>query len=627
MKILFLTKYDTLAASSRLRAYQYKDKMDSSRFEVDVKPLLSNRYLERKFTNKRISIFYLAYLFFKRIFDLLNTDKYDVIIIHLELFPFIPPVFEWLLFKTNKKIYFDYDDAVYHNYDMADNFLIRLFLGPKIKYLMRKADGVIAGNNYTEKYALNSGATNILILPTVINIDDYADKAPAYASKKNFTIGWIGSPSTATYLEIVKEPLAKLGQITPVSLHLVGAGSNLNLSIDNVEVISVGWSEENEQKALKEFDVGIMPLYDRPWDKGKCAFKLIQYMASFLPVVSSNVGMNAEIINNRANGLLASSSDDWFDSLYKIYHDRDIRKVMGNNGRRLIETDFTIQSRLADFEAFISREIKLVETIDLDQELVTLPSYSLVTIGLNCASTIARTIDSVLRQTILPKQYVFVLGSSEDDSYNLILSYKSYIEEKGIEFVLLDEVKSSFAAIPSAWNLGIEMVNSDIVAILNADDFYPSSETMLNVLGNFKKNNDCLIVSGRINHPNSSSFEIAINNMREVIINTIGHKILFPYLNPYNHPATFISKKLYNKIGLYNINYVVSSDYEFLYRAFSLGYKTTINNEVLVSMEPGGFASQHKEIGRKEAYKIATSYTKLNLLPGLAFILRFILRK
>ena len=213
----------------------------------------------------------------------------------------MPPIFEWFLFQTDKKIYFDYDDAIYHNYDLSDNLIARLFLSSKIRYLMRKADGVIVGNNYIEKYAKHSGATNILKLPTVVDIDTYTNSPVPYTPKKNFTVGWIGSPSTSKYLKVIEESLIKLGKLTPVTLYLVGASNKLNLSIDNVEIVSVEWSEKNEQKALREFDVGIMPLFDEQWEKGKCAFKLIQYMAAFLPVVSSNVGMNAEIINNRKN--------------------------------------------------------------------------------------------------------------------------------------------------------------------------------------------------------------------------------------------------------------------------------------------------------------------------------------
>ena len=107
MNVLFLTKYDTLAASSRLRAFQYQSKIDASRFNVDVQPLLSNIYLEKKFNNKRISLIYLIYLFFKRLFFLFNVYKYEVIVIHIELFPFVPPIFEWILLKFHKNIYFD----------------------------------------------------------------------------------------------------------------------------------------------------------------------------------------------------------------------------------------------------------------------------------------------------------------------------------------------------------------------------------------------------------------------------------------------------------------------------------------------------------------------------------------
>ena len=135
---------------------------------------------------------------------------------------------------------------------------------------------------------------------------------------------------------------------------------------------------------------------------------------------------------------------------------------------------------------------------------------------------------------------------------------------------------------------------------------------MSTVLENFSKNEEYLIVSGRIIYTNTERTQI---NRSER---------LFPFLNPYNHPATFISKKLYDRIGAYNTSYIVSADYEFLYRAFSLGYKFFIDNDILVSMEPGGFASQNKKIGRAEAYRIASNYTKLNLFPGLAFILRFI---
>jgi glycosyltransferase involved in cell wall biosynthesis len=352
--ILFLTKYDNLAASSRLRAYQYQNKIPLSICKVDVQPLLSNRYLEKKFSGIPVSGFYLFYLFIRRLFFLFKVNRYDVIIVHIELFPFIPPVFEWLLFKAKSKVYLDYDDAIFHTYELSENFYIKLFLSNKIKYLMQEADGVICCNKYIEEYARNSQAKKTLVLPTVIDLYKYAPKPIDTKQEEGFTIGWIGSPSTAKYLEIVKESLSKLGQIEPVILYLVGAGNN-KICIENVHVISVPWSEKNEQIALGKFDLGIMPLYNESWDKGKCAFKLIQYMASFLPVIASNVGMNSEVVSNGENGFLAENSDEWFNALYELHHNYELRKLMGEKGRALTISRFTIQAKISDFLQFVGR--------------------------------------------------------------------------------------------------------------------------------------------------------------------------------------------------------------------------------------------------------------------------------
>lgn len=251
------------------------------------------------------------------------------------------------------------------------------------------------------------------------------------------------------------------------------------------------------------------------------------------------------------------------------------------------------------------------------KHLITMNNYSVITICLNCEKTIKRAIDSVVSQTMPPKQYIFVCGDSKDKSSEIIASYRKDIEDKGVEFILIKEQKSkSEAGIPASWNLGIEEVTSDVVAILNADDFYPDKKLMSVVMEDFNKTEGCLIVSGGIYN---------IDNPSQVYMSR--SELLFQVLNPYNHPATFIAKKLYDMIGTYDTSYHVSADYDFFYRAFSLGYKFLIDNEVIVAMGPGGFASQNKNIARYEAYKIASGYMKLNIIPIMAFISRWILRK
>lgn len=352
MNILFLTKYGDLSASSRLRAFQYQAKIDKSKYTVDIQSLFDNKYLFTRFKSSRILIINRAiYGFLKRLFFLLKVRQYDILIIHLELFPYIPPIFEYLLFKTSKKIYFDYDDAIFHSYDKSNNKLVRFFLANKIKFLMKTADGVICCNKYIENYAIRSGAKRTLRLPTVIDLSNYVLNPKHQNSNSFFTIGWIGSPSTTKYLDIVKEPIARLAEFYPITLYLVGSDVNRSVTIKNVKIKHAVWSEINEQKALKEFDIGIMPLYDNFWDKGKCAFKLIQYMGSFVPVVASGVGMNVDIVGK--GGFIVNNSSEWFDAIKILFDDISMREKMGQFGRETIENGYTIKTALPALIDFI----------------------------------------------------------------------------------------------------------------------------------------------------------------------------------------------------------------------------------------------------------------------------------
>ncbi len=352
MKILFLTKYSDLSASSRLRAFQYKSRIDKTEHSVDVQSLFDNKYLLMRFKSPNIlNIHRIIYSFIKRFIFLLKVYRYDVLVIHLELFPYFPPVFEYLLSKTNKKIYYDYDDAIFHVYDKSNSDLVRFFLANKIKFLMRIADGVICCNDYIRKYAIESGAKRTLISPTVINLDNYILTPRKCENKHSFTIGWIGSPSTTKYLDIVKDSIARLSEFYSITLYLVGSDINKNITIKNVKVIRDDWSEFNEQKALRKFDIGIMPLYDNDWDRGKCAFKLIQYMGSFLPVVASDVGMNKDIVGK--SGLIVRNESEWFDAIRVLFEDAHMRSKMGKVGRKIIQNGYTIESTLPKLINFI----------------------------------------------------------------------------------------------------------------------------------------------------------------------------------------------------------------------------------------------------------------------------------
>lgn len=255
------------------------------------------------------------------------------------------PFFVEKYFLNGKTYVLDYDDAVFHNYDLLTNQLLRRVYGNKIRSLIRGSCGVFAGNNYLADYAINSCASFVLILPTVVNLNSY----PVCFNKKrvsNFVIGWVGSPSTAKYLKLVESSLKKLFSIYYFELHVVGA-SNVDIELTGFPVKYITWSEIEEHNLIDDFDVGIMPLHDTPWENGKCGYKLIQYMACSKPVVASPVGVNRIIVSNGVNGFLAKTDQEWFASFLRLYEDRGHCKLMGQNGRDLVIESYSIQAKIS----------------------------------------------------------------------------------------------------------------------------------------------------------------------------------------------------------------------------------------------------------------------------------------
>lgn len=153
-------------------------------------------------------------------------------------------------------------------------------------------------------------------------------------------VGWIGSPSTFKYLKKYKAVFSQLLEKGNVELHIVGATEDLGLGT-NVKYLK--WTEENEVALISNFDIGIMPLENTPWELGKCAYKLIQYMGCGVPVVASAVGMNKEVVDDGINGFLVQSEEDWTSKLTQLIDDSTLREKLGKMGRRKVESQFSLQ--------------------------------------------------------------------------------------------------------------------------------------------------------------------------------------------------------------------------------------------------------------------------------------------
>jgi glycosyltransferase involved in cell wall biosynthesis len=283
--------------------------------------------------------------YFQRFFALWTVFKYDSIVIEYELFPYFPAWFERLFSLCNIKYIVDYDDAVFHNYDLHPNPIIRFILKNKISKIMNHSHCVIAGNTYLKEKAVLSGAKTVQIIPTVIDINRYYTK-DRYISRDKVVIGWIGTNSTFKYVKNISQILKQLIEKYNIIIHIVGANESLDLGENEKHIV---WSEENEVQSILTFDIGIMPLDDGDWEKGKCGYKIVQYMACAIPVVASAVGANKDIVSHESNGFLVSELDEWYSRLEQYIKNSELRRQHGLNGRFSVENKYCVQKQLAQY--------------------------------------------------------------------------------------------------------------------------------------------------------------------------------------------------------------------------------------------------------------------------------------
>ncbi len=339
MNILLLSRYGNLGASSRIRFYQYLPYLREQGVEVMVAPLLSDNYLRDLYAGKRLGAVSVLAAYTRRIRTLMRRRRFDLLWIEYELFPWLPSWLESLALPKPTRYLVDYDDAIFHRYGLHTNPLVRRMLGHKIDDLMRRASMVVVGNEYLRDHAIAAGAEQVEMLPTVV---DAARYQPKYSTRHDaVTIGWIGSPSTRRYLQIVLGAISRLQQMGK-PIRLIVVGGDLPVS-DNLPIVNMEWSEAGEVGMIQSFDVGIMPLLDSPWERGKCGYKLIQYMACGKPVVASPVGVNRKIVEHGTNGFLAGNEEEWVSYLSRLIEDPILRTEMGKKGRARVESEFSLE--------------------------------------------------------------------------------------------------------------------------------------------------------------------------------------------------------------------------------------------------------------------------------------------
>ncbi len=338
MDILLLSRYGRLGSSSRVRFYQFLPYLEARGFRFTVAPLLDDAYVENLYTGRPQSRPAIARGYFRRLGRLLGARRYDLIWLEKELFPWMPAWFEAALPRLGAPYAVDYDDAVFHRYELHSSGAARRLLGGKISAVMKRAAAVVAGNAYLADYARSAGAGCVEIIPSVVDLERYA---LSNLSNPEPVVGWIGAPVTAPYLEAVGPALKEVAAAHEgLRTVLVGSGP---LKLEGAYAEVRPWTEAGETGEIARFSVGIMPLPDEPFERGKCGYKLIQYMAAGVPVVASPVGVNTEIVEHGANGFLAGTHEEWVRALDALLRDPPLRAKMGVAGRKKVEESYSLR--------------------------------------------------------------------------------------------------------------------------------------------------------------------------------------------------------------------------------------------------------------------------------------------
>lgn len=309
MKLTIYTRYDTLGASSRYRYFMYLDILHSAGWGAVIYPFFSNRYLKKLYLNGKKSRLRFIFSTLKRVSQLLFSG--NELLIEYELLPFIPYKIEYLLLK-NKKYVLNFDDDVWEKYRSKPA------LTDKFDELITASSGVIVANDMLWERCMKLN-NNVIKIPTVVDICLYCCNKPKF---ERFTIVWIGTPVTYVFLEQHKKQLQAMAAKVDFELLVIAVKSLETRAISGVNMRFVDWSQETEIELLMRSHVGIMPLINDTFARGKSAFKLIQYLAAGLPVIASPIGENCTVVNAGFNGFLARSEEEWVTSLEQLSTDK-----------------------------------------------------------------------------------------------------------------------------------------------------------------------------------------------------------------------------------------------------------------------------------------------------------------
>lgn len=271
--------------------------------------------------------------------EVARAPRHDVMVVHRNAMLGGPPIAEMLLARSGTPMVYDFDDAIYTDPTGGSAPLRRLLRSDwRVPALCRRADLVSVGNHFLETW-VRPHNPSVVVWPTTISMAAYRQKPPSDPSRRP-VLGWTGSGSTAYYVKNLLPLLRKLRQTVDFEMLVVGA----EIDLGDLPGRCMPWSSETELASVHAMDVGIMPLDDDEWSRGKCALKALQYLAAGVPAVVSDVGVNRDAVPDGKAGFVVDDEQGWLDRLGRLLSDPQLRLEMGQRGRAHVRAHFSAEA-------------------------------------------------------------------------------------------------------------------------------------------------------------------------------------------------------------------------------------------------------------------------------------------
>ncbi len=348
MKILILAPYPKQQSpNQRFRFEQYLSAFDDAGIDYDYRPFWTNDVWKVFYQrgHLRTKTHGLLKGIGQRLALLPNLNKYDYVFIHREGLPVGPPVLELLIAAVwRKKIIYDFDDAIWiRNYSEANKGIARfLKFHRKVKVICRLSHRISTGNDFLANYAQRYNR-DVVVIPTTIDTENHHNQLKHTSNAGKLIVGWTGTHSTLAQLREVEVQMRAVQQEIDFELQVI---CNEDPQFELLQYRYIPWRAETEINDLLQFDIGIMPLKNTDWERGKCGFKALQYMSLGIPVIASLVGANSQIIEHEKSGILIApeNSEAWVLWLKKLLNQPELRERLGKRGRQRVVEHYSVQS-------------------------------------------------------------------------------------------------------------------------------------------------------------------------------------------------------------------------------------------------------------------------------------------